>query len=97
MDKIKLDAGDLLIIDPCYIKHVEDERYDMLKLEKVVYEGSDGLIGVSIDGLPIELGVDSGRIWAMRAEFNGEVEVDAGLSGYHVIESLKDASVIEAM
>lgn len=95
LDEIKLHAGDILIIDPCYIKHVEGERYDMLKLEKVLHEGDDGEFAIRVGQdkqLPVYIGVDSGRIWALRAEFDGRVVIDAGLSGYCVRNKDTDLS-----
>lgn len=82
MQTIELKSQDLLIIDPCYIKHVEDERYDALKLVKVLHEGDDGEYEISTPDKKALLGVDSGRIWVLQAEFGFSVDIDAGLSGF---------------
>lgn len=99
METIKLNYGDILICDCGYIKEVSCEwngekelRFDGLKLIKVLHEGDDGVYSVRAGSKTADLGVDSGRIWAMMAEFEIEVEIDSGLSGYLVV---KDTPVEE--
>lgn len=94
METIKMKGGEVLVCDPGYIKGVwcywgeeKEPRFDALKLEKVLHDGDDGYFMVSVGDKAVELGVDSGRIWAMRAEFDVEVDIDAGLSGYWVGEA----------
>lgn len=88
METIKLKYNDLLIIDPCYIKHIKNDRFDSLKHIKTIHEGDDGEYDIYVDGkFEDSLGVDSGRIWVIQAEFNTEIEVDAGFSGYITIET----------
>lgn len=78
--RIKLQADQILIVDPCYIKSVKDSwgdnRYDALALGKVwsMDDGGYSLIGEDIHK---PLGVDSGRIWAMYVEFSCEVELSS--------------------
>lgn len=92
---MRIKAGQYLIIDPCYIKKVTDGsdiRYDALKLIKSwdVDDGAYELV-YSVDmederlSCSGELGVDSGRIWLLRAEFDCEVETDSGFSGELVV------------
>lgn len=106
MEKIELEYGDGIVIDPCYIKLVNDGfggnniRFDALKLEKVLHEGDDGSFLVEIEGGGEieEVGCDSGRIWLMTAEFDCEVTVDSGLSGHIVLrkrgKGLQEVSII---
>lgn len=90
---VKVEYGDRLIVDPCYIKTIWTEfgenqkevRFDMLRCEKVLHSGDDGEFPVEYNGETRYLGVDSGRIWQMVAEFDGFVEIDAGFSGYWLI------------
>lgn len=90
MDIVKLGTGDILIIDPCYIKEAkvslkdEDHRYDALRLVEAIYDGDDGDIPFDFRGKSYCLGVDSGRIWALQAEFPCVVRTDSGFSGYAV-------------
>lgn len=89
MVTIEMKYKDLLVIDPCYIKHIENERYDALKLVKVLHEGDDGEYLISVPSEDVKgsmLGVDSGRIWVLQAEFDFSVDIDAGLSGFISIE-----------
>lgn len=93
MEVIKVNDGDILIVDPCYIKTVWTEwggekeiRFDLLRCEKVLHEGDDGEFPVKYNGETRYLGVDSGRLWKMVADFDGYVELDAGLSGYWLIK-----------
>ena len=91
METIQLNYKDTLIVDPCYIKNVTttlggQARFDALKLEKVLHEGDDGELSVEYQGKHYSLGVDSGRIWAMKAEFECEITLDAGFSGYAVVK-----------
>lgn len=80
--KIKLQADQILIVDPCYIKSVKDSwgdnRYDALALGKV-WSVDDGSYSLVIEGVceyePLE--VDSGRIWAVYAEFDCEIELSS--------------------
>lgn len=85
MKTVKMEYKDLLIIDPCYIKNVKscgEDRFDGLKCVKTLYEGDDGMYNVFIGETKVgEIGVDSGRIWALQAEFDIDVEVDSGFSG----------------
>lgn len=86
MDTIKLNCKDLLIIDPCYIKHIKDERFDSLKHIKTIHEGDDGVYDICIAGKYRDsLGVDSGRLWVIQAEFDTELDIDAGFSGFVTI------------
>ena len=96
METVSLKCGDTLIVDPCYIKNVSDSlggqaRFDALKLEKVLHDGDDGVFEINYDGKNYTLGVDSGRIWAMRAEFECSVTLGAGYSGFATIR--KDENV----
>lgn len=91
-DVIKVEMGDRIICDPCYIKTVwtewndeKDVRFDLLRCEKVLHDGDDGCFDVEYNGKTNALGVDSGRIWQMVADFGGYVEIDAGMSGYWLI------------
>lgn len=89
METLNLTIGDTLIADPCYIKEVsyaDEPRYDALKHIQTLHEGDDGEFPVKLDnGETIYLGVDSGRIWKMVAEFECVVKIDAGFSGYKLI------------
>ena len=92
METINIEYGDILICDPGYIKFVGTEwsgelepRFDLLRCEKVLHEGDDGVYSVEYNGEKHELGVDSGRIWQMRADFGGTIQIDAGFSGYWLI------------
>lgn len=90
MEKVRMSRGDKLIVDPCYIKNVTcgEPRFDALRCEKVLYEGDDGEHKVvASNGETLWLGVDSGRIWEMAAEFECEVEVDSGLSGHAIMRA----------
>lgn len=92
MKRIELKTNDLLIIDPCYIKHVGDKsgeaRYDALRNRAVIHDGDDGEFTVKVANHEFGcLGVDSGRIWVLQAEFDCYVDVDSGLSGEIHIES----------
>lgn len=91
---IKMNTYDLLIIDPCYIKHIRvsrddnEDRFDGLKHLKTLHDGDDGEYGVCDGNKPLGmLGVDSGRIWVLSAEFPVEVEVDSGFSGEIYLEN----------
>lgn len=85
MKELKLNSKDILIIDPCYIKHVSfdgEDRFDVLKCVKTLHDGDDGEFAVHSNGWSIgEIGVDSGRIWVLQAELGCTVAVDSGLSG----------------
>lgn len=86
MEKIKYKQK--LVCDPCYIKQVKcagENRFDALKHVKTLHEGDDGCFEVRFRGEKALLGVDSGRIWVMVAEFDCEVEIDSGLSGHLVL------------
>mgnify|MGYP004448004499 CR=1 FL=1 len=80
---INLKSGELLVVDPCYIKCVsdgKDDRYDALKHIKTIHEGDDGYYDIIYNDAEgnsqvISLGVDSGRLWVTKAEFGCEVEV----------------------
>lgn len=93
-ETIKVEMGDVLIVDPCYIKNAGtvwgekdiEPRFDLLRCEKVLHDGDDGEFPVEYNGETRYLGVDSGRIWQMVAEFEGTVELDAGFSGYWFIK-----------
>lgn len=91
MTKVEVQRGDRIVIDPCYIKGVVSSgkaRFDALRCDKVLFEGSDGEYDViASNGELYSLGVDSGRIWELVAEFECEVEIDSGLSGHAVIKS----------
>lgn len=62
------------------------DRFDGLKCVRTLLEGDDGdyeiyhCRGKDIDYLGT-IGVDSGRIWVLKAEFNIEVDIDSGMSG----------------
>lgn len=90
METIKLNYKDALICDPGYIKNVQfggEPRFDALRCDKVLFEGDDGCYTIETSENRYLLGVDSGRIWVMTAEFGCEVELDAGLSGYIVLKA----------
>lgn len=88
MEKISLEMGDAIIIDPCYIKKVScdfdpsEMRFDALKHEKTLHEGGDGEFEIKLASGSRYVGCDSGRIWLMTSEFGCDVEVDSGFSGY---------------
>lgn len=88
MNELHMKYGDLLIIDPGYIKDVwlefggKMQRFDALKCVKTLHDGDDGDYLISVNGDIKELGVDSGRIWVLRAEFDVNVLLDDGLSGH---------------
>lgn len=85
----KLEYNDLLICDPCYIKSVMacgENRFDALKHIKTLHEGDDGEYEFMLCDQRFSLGVDSGRVWVMKAEFDCEVDVDSGFSGHKVIK-----------
>ena len=90
-NKIKMKYKDLLIADPGYIRSVrcmDEDRYDGLKCVMTLHEGDDGYYEIfSGDTSLGEVGVDSGRIWVMQAEFDIEVDIDSGLSGEIYIDS----------
>lgn len=88
-NKIEVNYCDVLIVDPCYIKNVStksgETRFDALKLERVLHELGDGEIAIVEDGFARAfLSCDSGRIWALRAEFDCEVELDCSECDYMV-------------
>lgn len=88
MNEVKLDYKDLLVVDPCYIKDITtlgEQRFDALRLVRVLHDGDDGVFLYHYDNEPFDLGVDSGRVWALQAEFECEATLDAGYSGYKVI------------
>lgn len=85
-DRVSLMAGDILICDPCYIKavrHAGYERHDAFTTHSL-YNGSDGEYRFRAGDEYFDLGCDSGRVWAMRAEFDVELVIDSGFSGYHI-------------
>lgn len=86
IESVQLKYNDLLVIDPCYIKSVKDDsgelRFDALKCVKTLHEGDDGSYVISAGDTVELLGVDSGRIWVLRAEFDCTAELDAGFSRY---------------
>lgn len=95
MEKIKLEMGDAIIIDPCYIKQVKyggEMRFDALKHEKTLHEGDDGEFEIKLASGSRYVGCDSGRIWLMTSEFGCDIEVDSGLSG-HIILRKGDADL----
>lgn len=88
METIKLNYKDYLVCDPCYIKEVrsgERTRFDALRCIEVLHDGDDVETRVEWRGQEAWLGVDSGRIWAMQAEFDCEIDIDSGLSGHLVV------------
>lgn len=89
--KIEMKYGDILVVDPCYVKSVEcggDLRFDGLKCGKVLHSGDDGCFTVWCGKEDMgDVGVDSGRIWALVAEFDVKVEVDSGFSGHLLIKN----------
>lgn len=90
METIKLEAGDKIIVDPCYIKSVKshgDLRFDALRTTQVLHDGGDGEFPVNANGKKYWLGVDSGRIWELTAEFSCDIEVDSGFSGHVIIRT----------
>lgn len=87
MQTIELNTGDQLVIDPCYIKHIKNERYDAIKHVATLHDGDDGVYTVEWRGERYTLGVDSGRTWVLQAEFPTTVEVDSGLSGHAVVRA----------
>lgn len=100
---IELKYGELLVVDPCYIKNVSDgidSRFDALKLERVLHDGDDGEYAVKYncsgdDWTTTYLGVDSGRLWVLRAEFDCEVEIDSGFSGHLVLPEHTQVAIID--
>ena len=80
MKEIDLHYGDIIICDPCYIKGVKnggEVRFDALKAVKEI-SGDDGEYAVKV-GDEIEfLTADSGRLWAMKAEFDCRVRLSGG-------------------
>lgn len=106
--KNKLKVGEYLICDPCYIEMVEgtfraEPRFDALRCVKVLHEGDDGSYAVEYKNEKGEhedmvLGVDSGRLWLMRAEFDVDVRIDSGLSGHAIIKNPKlDIDTVELL
>ena len=98
MERIQLNYQDKLIVDPCYIKQVyargdtkKDPRYDALKLVKVVHDGDDGTYPVGNSKTWCYLGVDSGRIWVLQAEFDIEVVLDSGASGSMIVRRASES------
>lgn len=91
MQKLKLEHGDYLVIDPCYIKSIQQStgqpRFDGLRLIKA-FDTGDGVFSVYVKNtLADRIGVDSGRIWVLKAEFDVFVEIDSGCSGSIVVKS----------
>lgn len=91
METIELKYGDTLIVDPCYIKNVYvnlggQARFDALKLEKVLHDGDDGEFEVEYADKSFVLGVDSGRIWALKAEFGCYVTLDSNFSRFGIVK-----------
>lgn len=86
MGTIKVKYEEMLVVDPGYIRDVKDRygepRFDALKHVKTVSEAGDGLYLVKVGDKKHELGVDSGRLWILKAEFDCDVTIDAGYSGY---------------
>ena len=111
MKTLKLDYGDILVMDCGYIDGVygtyggvREPRFDALKHVKTLHSGDDGCYAIWQGKNRLgELGVDSGRIWAMVAEFDCDVDVDCGLSGFILIKNTgysfgdKDAFVKETV
>lgn len=109
MKTIKLTTNDLLVIDPCYIKRVKmpiayskdtdsydyEDRFDGLKCVRTLLEGDDGFYEIycSKDYLG-SIGVDSGRIWVLKAEFDVDVDVESGMSGViHIHDEMWAADI----
>lgn len=97
MEEIKMNYGDRLIIDPCYIKFVKSTngntpRFDALRTERVLWDGEDGEFEIrhEDEGSFGSIGADSGRIWIMKAEFDITVDVGSGFSGHKVLTSERD-------
>lgn len=88
-----MKRGDILIVDACYIKGVygdygdrNEPRFDGLKCAKTLWEGDDGVYTImNGDKELCRLGVDSGRIWALTAEFEIRVDIDSGFSGEYIL------------
>lgn len=97
---MKLNYNQILITDPCYIKMISDSsnspRFDALKLVKVLHEGDDGEYMIKAGDEEEWLGVDSGRIWALQAQFDVEVEMDSGFSGHMVVEDMPLDKIVKA-
>ena len=97
--ELKLNYGDLLVCDPCYIRFVGNyyakenkcPRYDALKLVKEFALGGDGDVALRYgdEGFTRMVGADTGRVWAMQAEFKCDVFLDASIewAGYFVIKN----------
>lgn len=98
MKRIELKANDLLIIDPCYIKHAGfdgEPRFDALRNRAVIHDGGDGEFYVKNGNEELGyIGVDSGRIWVLSAEFGCIVDVDSGLSGEIVLKDVDDVEKV---
>lgn len=81
MRKVKLEKGDYLVVDECYIPNK-----DGLRVVKT-FNVDDGDRIMLADGrfTGAGVGVDSGNITIYRAERTLEVESDSGLSGELVL------------
>lgn len=94
-EMVRLEYGDAIIIDPGYIRGVYGEwdgvlepRFDGLRCAKVLHDGDDGYYNITLNGKKIAgLGVDSGRIWLIEAEFGVYLDIDAGLSGCKILKA----------
>ena len=101
MNDVKLNKGDLLICDPCYIREVKfagENRFDILKLVKVLYEGDDGRFEIYRGKTSCaKIGVDSGRLWIFQVEYGKDVEikVESGLSGLLVVRKELKSNIDE--
>lgn len=78
-------------------------RYDGLRCVRVIHDGDDGMFDIDIkptNGVPadyvyttitptstLDLGVDSGRIWLLKAEFPVTVVTSSGYSGEIAIKN----------
>ena len=92
---IKLKDGEILIIDPCYIVEVFDtshtRRYDALKLVKEKNTNGDGIFDLRSNpenDIIKSLSVDSGRIWALQAEFTCDIIVAVDQDDFYITSNI---------
>ena len=91
MKEIELHYSDIIICDPCCIKGVESRgevRFDALKVVKEI-SGDDGEYAVKVGDEVELLTADSGRVWAMKAEFDCRVVLSGGCIITHAVDDIK--------
>lgn len=85
----KINNGDTLLADPCYIAERLDELGQPNPLLFVELWGKscdDGTVDVEWDGEIYTLGVDSGEVKVLRATGDGWVKLDNGFSPVYIID-----------